>query len=270
MSVSAWLLAEIKLARARIALKVDPAQAAIEAKLRRALEAAILPTLTGIIDGLDSYPTTPGAVTAPLAGLIEDMAPTVEQILAQASVQEIRELIGDPKFNIGDYSPQVAELLKTKAFTLCQRTLDNLIGDLNASLTASFEAGLGIDDAANALKDVFDDLKNFELERIARTEINSTQNQVAAQTIRDLNIDYHQWIATQDDRTRESHLEMDGLIVRVGDLFPNGLEYPGDPNGAPEEVINCRCRIRPYIFPAGTIAPIGMDAFTEADLVTID
>jgi uncharacterized protein with gpF-like domain len=53
------------------------------------------------------------------------------------------------------------------------------------------------------------------------------------------------WVATLDDRTRDTHAEMDGQVVGMDEPFvsPSGAElmYPGDPNAPPEEVINCRC-----------------------------
>ncbi len=51
------------------------------------------------------------------------------------------------------------------------------------------------------------------------------------------------WISTKDDRTRDSHLELDGEQIDPDEKFSNGLEYPGDPNGEPEEVYNCRCTL---------------------------
>jgi len=51
------------------------------------------------------------------------------------------------------------------------------------------------------------------------------------------------WMATLDERTRDSHAEMDMEFVGVDDEFSNGLEYPCDPAGAPEEVYNCRCTL---------------------------
>lgn len=50
-----------------------------------------------------------------------------------------------------------------------------------------------------------------------------------------------QWIATGDERTRESHMAVNGEIVKVNERFSNGLMNPGDPNGAASEVYNCRC-----------------------------
>lgn len=55
------------------------------------------------------------------------------------------------------------------------------------------------------------------------------------------------WIATPDDRTRQSHLDIDGEEVDIDAEFSNGLMYPGDPTGDPEEVWNCRCSMRDHI-----------------------
>lgn len=47
------------------------------------------------------------------------------------------------------------------------------------------------------------------------------------------------WLATDDNRTRKSHREIDGETVPIKEEFSNGLMYPADPMGAPEEVYNC-------------------------------
>jgi hypothetical protein len=52
-----------------------------------------------------------------------------------------------------------------------------------------------------------------------------------------------QWLATNDGRTRHSHAALDGAIVDQDKKFDNGLMYPGDPSGRPEEVYNCRCTL---------------------------
>ena len=49
------------------------------------------------------------------------------------------------------------------------------------------------------------------------------------------------WISTQDERTRESHRELDRIVVDTEEEFPNKLMYPADPSGDPSEVYNCRC-----------------------------
>lgn len=49
------------------------------------------------------------------------------------------------------------------------------------------------------------------------------------------------WVATLDGRTRDSHRELDGETVDVMEKFSNDLIAPGDPDGEPGEVWNCRC-----------------------------
>jgi 8-oxo-dGTP pyrophosphatase MutT (NUDIX family) len=52
------------------------------------------------------------------------------------------------------------------------------------------------------------------------------------------------WKTKGDDRVRESHVECEEAgPVKLGQPFPNGLLYPGDPSGPPEEIINCRCQL---------------------------
>ena len=64
------------------------------------------------------------------------------------------------------------------------------------------------------------------------------------------------WDAIHDNRTRDSHRGIDGEIVEYDDTFSNGLMYPGDMSGPPEEVYNCRCamwsNIKGYPIPRET------------------
>lgn len=56
-----------------------------------------------------------------------------------------------------------------------------------------------------------------------------------------------EWMATHDTRTRESHGRIDGERVDKDAVFSNGCRFPGDPNGAPEEVYNCRCTMVAFL-----------------------
>lgn len=52
------------------------------------------------------------------------------------------------------------------------------------------------------------------------------------------------WLATFDNRTRDSHALLHGEIVDIDEEFSNGLMFPADPDGDPSEVYNCRCTFR--------------------------
>jgi len=56
------------------------------------------------------------------------------------------------------------------------------------------------------------------------------------------------WMATLDDRTRDSHVELDGEEREIDEEFSNGVMFPGDPEGEPAEVYNCRCRMI-HVYP---------------------
>lgn len=56
-----------------------------------------------------------------------------------------------------------------------------------------------------------------------------------------------EWMCSLDSRTRDSHRDLDGERRKPDEKFSNGLMYPGDPDGAPEEVYNCRCTLLPFL-----------------------
>ncbi|QWY84357.1 capsid maturation protease and MuF-like fusion protein [Mycobacterium phage Knocker] len=59
------------------------------------------------------------------------------------------------------------------------------------------------------------------------------------------------WIATIDGKTRNTHFAADGQRAPLAGTFTVGgasLRFPGDPDGPPDETLNCRCRV-------GVLAP---------------
>ena len=133
---------------------------------------------------------------------------------------------------------------------------------LNSMLLQGIENGSSMKDIA---KSIFPEImsKSNPLEagiihknevsaiRNARTMVTNAENQGRLDSYEDLAekgvVMKKVWIATPDDRTRASHLEIDGEEVDIDEKFSNGCECPGDPNGPPEEVWNCRCSMRSHI-----------------------
>lgn len=98
----------------------------------------------------------------------------------------------------------------------------------------------------------------FRAEAISRTEtltsLHAAQDasllQAAEAGIQPQNI-YRVWRTAGDDRVRDSHEEMDGQVRGLEEPFETGdgvlLDFPGDPSGPPEEIINCRCWVETQI-----------------------
>lgn len=117
---------------------------------------------------------------------------------------------------------------------------------IRAEITQSILQGESIPKAAKRLQNVAG-MDQAAAIRNARTAITGAQNAGRADQYKaaaEKGIDLMQrWVAALDGRTRDSHRALDGKLINVGGVFPNGLRYPGDPEGDPSEVYNCRCRM---------------------------
>lgn len=106
---------------------------------------------------------------------------------------------------------------------------------------AAARAAVGKDPsvAAKGVRGLADMNRNAAVRR-ARTAINGAENagRMDAMLARGGS---KRWVAVMDERTRVSHASINGEVVPVDEPFSNGLMYPGDPSGPPEEVCNCRC-----------------------------
>lgn len=181
-----------------------------------------------------------------------------------------------PELDFEEFSREVSDRIKEDTFEASGQTIDRMSGDVMDNIRESYEAGYGIDKAAVNLQDVFDDMEDWELKRIARTEINGAQNQGAEATMIELGVVYDKWKTAGDARVRGNkpedtadHRYMEGQISYVLGNFSNGLSRPGDRSGPIKEWIQCRCDLVPFLMPEGYTAPSGT-FFYESDLVAIE
>ena len=107
-----------------------------------------------------------------------------------------------------------------------------------------------------ATDNMFADDKKYRAELIARTESCSTMNAGSMVLYGAEDIQMKEWISVQDDRTRDAHLLMDGVVVPITDKFEvpattqtEGayMDYAGDPTAPAGQVCNCRCTIAPFV-----------------------
>lgn len=266
------------------ALKRLPAnQLRAEARLNRRLQGLFAEVAERTIQELlkrNRLPTDDATMKLVMSHIFE-ASDSYKEILGEEALQAaqygrnriIRELqrLG-VSISFSEFSERVRKMIKEHVFTASQHTIDRVAGNVMQSLADSYTNGLGIDDAAEELRKVFQNMQDYELRRVARTEINSFQNEGAYLTERELGVRYHMWYTAQDERVRGSHANMHGEIVRVGEPFSNGLYYPGDRSGGRDTIkewINCRCRTVPFLMPEGKMAPPGVSHFRESDLIEI-
>lgn len=116
------------------------------------------------------------------------------------------------------------------------------------AIDRGYRDGLGQRGVANAILDMVPSLSSTRANVIARTETHGAANYGSNEAAKQTGLPMKkEWLAAADERTRETHaiaslqppISMDEKFV-VGD---SELDFPGDPSGAAEEVINCRCTL---------------------------
>lgn len=79
---------------------------------------------------------------------------------------------------------------------------------------------------------------------IAWTETHTSANKGSFEMAKELKMKFKEWLSAKDERTRIPHRLANGQRVEIDEPFVvmgENLQFPGDPDGSPENVIRCRC-----------------------------
>lgn len=118
---------------------------------------------------------------------------------------------------------------------------------ITKSVTSSILQGKSIKHMADDLQMRITTMSRDSAIRTARTAVTGAQNagrmdSYAAAEKMGIKVK-KEWLATLDARTRHSHAMLDGEQVAQDKKFSNGCRFPGDPQGPPWEIYNCRCTL---------------------------
>lgn len=118
---------------------------------------------------------------------------------------------------------------------------------ITKSITSSILQGKSIKHMADDLQKRITTMSRDSAIRTARTAVTGAQNagrmdSYAAAEKMGIKLK-KEWLATLDARTRHSHAMLDGEQVAQDKKFSNGCRFPGDPQGPPWEIYNCRCTL---------------------------
>lgn len=118
---------------------------------------------------------------------------------------------------------------------------------ITKSVTSSILQGKSIKHMADDLQKRITTMSRDSAIRTARTAVTGAQNagrmdSYAAAGKMGIKLK-KEWLATLDARTRHSHAMLDGEQVAQDKKFSNGCRFPGDPQGPPWEIYNCRCTL---------------------------
>lgn len=208
--------------------------------------------------------------------IAEDFAHTDQ--IARSIVKGYMPEVYATNFNYGTYEVEVGAKVDT-SFTLYDRqTVERIMRDnpdllpapgkkvskdiadgkavrwnkqlIQSVMTQGILQGESIPNLATRLAKEVGDSDRKAAIRNARTMATGAQNAGRVDSYKraeDMGIEMEQmWRATLDMRTRHEHRMLDGMRVKVGELFEvdgYSIRFPGDPNADPEMIYNCRCTL---------------------------
>ena len=183
------------------------------------------------------------------AAYINDQTPGIYSLNHNYEAYTIEKVAGNVGFTI--YDEQTVRRLIQEDPNLLPKRRVNAPKDkkwnrtrFSSEITSGILQGESIGKLANRVQNLSDANRAGAI-RNARTAVTGAQNAGRQETHKraeEMGIELeNEWLATLDNRTRHSHRRLDGERVKVGQKFSNGCRFPGDPEGKPAEVWNCRC-----------------------------
>lgn len=189
--------------------------------------------------------------------LASAMVPTLKTMMVSGAAGAAAELSATPfitgitdPFIIDFYQRFPAFLVETSVSTL-RKDITRVIlkelartdgvGSVGSIQEAVLLALEGLEDQVMAMTDKLPTRSSM----IARTEVQKAHNGSRVAEFRKQGVEYHQWVNSGDNTVRLSHQIFE--TAKVGEKFSIGVAYPCDPDGPPDEIVNCRCRTIPVI-----------------------
>lgn len=164
-----------------------------------------------------------------------------QQALKTAGDQANRELGNDDPWSM---APEAMKRILDGRENLMKDVADEVFDTVKGTLKEGIDAGDSTADLASRVKEKFNDISKGRSTVVAKTETAVMYGAARHESMKQAGIQYKEWLTAHDDRVRDAHMEADGQIVGIDEPFNVGgeeLAHPGDPDGSPENVINCRC-----------------------------
>lgn len=187
---------------------------------------------------------------------VNDATPGIYSLNRNYAAYTIEQVAGDVGFDLWD-EQTVKRLIVEQPGLMpyypplraLRRGIDLAWGkkQITACVTSSILQGKSIKHMADDLQKRITTMSRDSAIRTARTAVTGAQNagrmdSYAAAEKMGIKVK-KEWLATLDSRTRHSHAMLDGEKVDQDKKFSNGCRFPGDPQGPPGEIYNCRCTL---------------------------
>lgn len=173
------------------------------------------------------------------AGLVLERKEDFAQIMKRRALQYIQQ-----------------EAVRRRIQQVTETTRRQIVG----AVDRGYREGSTLPEVASSIRGIIPAIARFRADTIARTETHGAANFGSNEAAKLTGLPLKkEWLAAEDERTRDTHKEADGQIRGQDEAFDVGgasLMFPGDPSGPPEEVVNCRCTL-------GYIVDDGIDDWVD-------
>lgn len=171
---------------------------------------------------------------------VEQLGPLLEAFLMEAGVDTYNLMGGDFKFTL---TSEIASWLNNKKEVFAKQINNTTFKELQKQFAESLANEEPRAELVKRIEDTYENISKSRAKTIARTEVGGVMTKGTYESYKQLNIPIKIWVAVDDANTRHSHAMLDGEERPLNTPFSNGLDYPRDPNGPVEEIVNCRCQI---------------------------
>lgn len=233
------------------------AQAAAEEPVRRAVHKAVTYAEGAVLHRQAATEAGKAAVAAGVLGLLaigafkayqaartalEAPEPAPRQFAPVEEEKRAGEPIGTPGEGLEAEGAKEAEEFAGERREKLTRLAEKTVGDLEEERVAAEAAGVGQSEVAARLEELAQRLEGETWSSAVNTESQAAYGNAQIRMLARGGFKTKAWVSMHDDKVRVSHVLCDLQDdIPLGQKFKNGLMYPGDPDGPPEEVCNCRC-----------------------------
>lgn len=212
--------------------------------LYEAEEKAVIKAITG--EDVNQLKGKVGAAIEKQSDSWEKTLKAIASVLIEDFGNAIAEDLGatksERKWSFDPFSLLVQAWLAQHAAEGVTSILATNLEEVRQVISSGVNEGLSVAQIGSKLRDFYSDRNAYRAMRVARTEVSSAAGYGQREAARQSGVaSKKQWISSRDERVRTEHQEVDGEIKGFDEPYSNGLMYPGDTSGPPEQVIQCRC-----------------------------
>jgi HK97 family phage portal protein len=145
-------------------------------------------------------------------------------------------------------APKLTDYLRQNGLRRVADINETTRDKLAQSIADGIEAGEGTSQLIERIQKHMPDVQAERAATIATSEAHTSMQAGSFEQMKFGGVRTKTWVTAGDSDVRDSHAGVNGETVPIDQRFSNGLMYPGDPSGAPGEIINCRCDMLPGDF----------------------